>query len=174
MFIFAKFLSLMFFVQIWSHNLDFFKLTEISKKGTSLYVYYSFNVYFFKILFIHIFGQTWSQNQKFFQIDWKLVQIYIAICLFQFWCLFFQFFCQSYFWGKFRPIIWSSTKWLKFHRGVHCCMLITIFIIIFSKFLSIIFFEKFSLKILSSPNWLKFRRRVHYYMLIMILMFTFS
>ena len=133
-----------------------------------------FHVYFFKILFIHTFWANLVPKSKVIQIDWKLVQIYIAICLFQFWCLFFQFFCQSYFWGKFRPIIWSSTKWLKFHRGVHCCMLITIFIIIFSKFLSIIFFEKFSLKILSSPNWLKFRRRVHYYMLIMILMFTFS
>ena len=30
MFIFPKFLSLMFFGQIWSHNMDFFKLTEIS------------------------------------------------------------------------------------------------------------------------------------------------
>ena len=46
--IFAKILSLMFFGQIWSYNLDFFKLTKISQMGTLLYAYYSFNVLFFQ------------------------------------------------------------------------------------------------------------------------------
>ena len=45
-----------------------------------------------------------------------------------------------YFWGKFGPIISSSTKWLKFRRGVQCCMLITILMFTFSKFLTVIFF----------------------------------
>ena len=55
MFIFPKFLSFMFYGQIWSHNLDFFKLTEISQRGTLIYAYYSFNVYFFKLFVSYIF-----------------------------------------------------------------------------------------------------------------------
>ena len=67
-FIFPKILSLMFFGQIWSHNLDFFKLTEIYFRGTLPCTYYNFNIYFFKVLFIHIFGANWSQNLKFFKL----------------------------------------------------------------------------------------------------------
>ena len=48
MFIFSKFSQSYFFAQIWSQNLKFSKLTEIWCKGTLLYVYYDFNVYFFK------------------------------------------------------------------------------------------------------------------------------
>ena len=44
-FIFPKFLLLMLFGQIWSHNLVFFKLT---KGCTLLYAYYSFNRFFFQ------------------------------------------------------------------------------------------------------------------------------
>ena len=54
MFIFSKFLSVILFGQIWSQNLKFSKLTEISYKGTLLHVYYNFNVYFFKIFIIDI------------------------------------------------------------------------------------------------------------------------
>ena len=43
------------FRQIWSQNLKFFKLTEMSY----------FDVYFFKILIIHIFGLIWSHKLRF-------------------------------------------------------------------------------------------------------------
>ena len=63
-FTFSKFLSFIFFGQIWSQNLKFSKLTEIWYRGTLLYAYYDFNVYFFKMFVIHIFGLIWSQNPK--------------------------------------------------------------------------------------------------------------
>ena len=53
--LFSEFLSFIFFGQIWSQELKFSKVTEIWYKGTFLYAYYGFNVYFFKILSIHIF-----------------------------------------------------------------------------------------------------------------------
>ena len=73
-------------------NLKFTKLTEILYRGTLLYAYYDFNVYFFK------------------------------------------------YFVKFGPIIWISSNWLKFCRGVHCYMLITVLIFIHSKFFSFILF----------------------------------
>ena len=54
--------------------------------------------------------------------------------------MFFQHFSHSYFLGKFRPIIWISSNWLKFNRGVHCYMLNTVSIFIFSKFFPFKFF----------------------------------
>ena len=71
-FIFSKFLSFLFFGQIWSQNLKFSKLIEIWYRCTLLSAYYDFNVYFFKIFVIHIFGQIWSQNLKFS----KLIEIW--------------------------------------------------------------------------------------------------
>ena len=62
MFIFPKFLSFIFFGQIWSQNLKFSKLTEIWCRGTSLYGYYDFNVYFFKIFVIHIILQIFGSK----------------------------------------------------------------------------------------------------------------
>ena len=50
-----------FFGQIWSQKLRSSRLTENLKfseiwySGISLYAYYDFNFYFFKIIFIHIF-----------------------------------------------------------------------------------------------------------------------
>ena len=49
-------------------------------------------------------------------------------------------FYHSWFLGKFGPIIWIPSNWLKFLRGIHCYMLITVLILIFSKFFSFIFF----------------------------------
>ena len=43
------------FGQIWSDNLKFYKMTEISYKGKLLYAYYDFDVYSFKIFVSHIF-----------------------------------------------------------------------------------------------------------------------
>ena len=44
-----------FFGQIRSQKLKFSKLTKIWLMGKLLYPHFEFNVYFFKILFIHIF-----------------------------------------------------------------------------------------------------------------------
>ena len=64
MFILSKFCHSYNFGQIWSQNLMFSKLTEIWCRGTLLYAYYDFNVYFFKHFVIHTilgkFGpKTW-------------------------------------------------------------------------------------------------------------------
>ena len=46
------------FLQIWSQNLEFSKLTEILYRDTLLYGSFDINVYFFKLPFIHIvFGK---------------------------------------------------------------------------------------------------------------------
>ena len=49
-------------------------------RGTLLYAYYGFNVSFFKILFIHIFWANLVPKSEVLQINWNLVQAYIAIC----------------------------------------------------------------------------------------------
>ena len=134
MLIFSNFLSLCY---LWTNlvpeNLKFSKLTEIWYKDTLLYIalLYDFNVYFFKILFIHLFLGKWVHCymlittltfifSKFFssicfwanlvpksevlQIDRNLVQRQITIFLFRFLFLFFQFFFHSYFlWANLIP-----------------------------------------------------------------------
>ena len=87
-----------FFGQIWSQNLKFAKLTEIWYRGTLLYAYYDFDVYFSKICVTHVF----------------LI--------------------------KFGSIIWISSNWSKFRRGLHFYMLNTVLMFIFSRFFSFIFF----------------------------------
>ena len=67
------------------------------------------------------------------QINWNLVQGYIRMCLFRFYCLFFQNFCHSYVLGKFGPKIYSSPNKLKFDTGVHCYMVIMILMFSFLK-----------------------------------------
>ena len=84
-----------------------------------------------------------------------------------------QYFCHLCFLGKFGPIIWISSNWLKFRIGVHCDMLVTVLMFIFSKLFSY-FLGKFGPKIWRSSNWLKFGTEVDCYMLISILMFIFS
>ena len=44
-----------FFGQIWSQKLKFSKLTEIWYRGTLLYTYYDFNVYFSNIFVTRVF-----------------------------------------------------------------------------------------------------------------------
>ena len=67
---FPKFLSLMPLGKsgplIWS----FFKLTKIAL----LHAYYSFNIYFFKVLFIHFFGANLVPKSEVLQINCNLVQ----------------------------------------------------------------------------------------------------
>ena len=103
MFIFAKFLSPMFFGQIWSHNLDFFKFTKISLRGTLLHAHCSFNVYFFKILLFHIFWANLVPKSEVLQIYWNLVQRQRAICFFDFNVYFFKIFVIHIFLANLLP-----------------------------------------------------------------------
>ena len=65
MFIFSKFFSFIFFGQIWSQNLEFFKLTKIWYK-VDCYMLISILMFIFsKLLSFIFFGQIWSQNLKF-------------------------------------------------------------------------------------------------------------
>ena len=45
------------FKKIWSQNLKFYKMTENSSRDRWPCAYFCFNVYLFKIVFIHILGQ---------------------------------------------------------------------------------------------------------------------
>ena len=89
MFIFSKFFSFIFFGQICSQNLKFFKLTENWYRGRFLYAYFDFNIYFLKIFIIFIFWANLVPKPEVLQINWNLVQVYLAISLLRFSCLFF-------------------------------------------------------------------------------------
>ena len=82
-----------FFGQIWSQKLRFFKLTEIWYRGTLLYAYYDFNVCFFKILFIYVFlGANLVSISEILQIDWNFVQGYSLYAYYDFDFNFFKTF----------------------------------------------------------------------------------
>ena len=66
--IFPKFLSLCF-GQTWSHNLEFFKLTEIWYSSALLHTDYSFNVFFFQSSFHPFFGETFVPISDALQTD---------------------------------------------------------------------------------------------------------
>ena len=87
-----------------------------------------------KFLTITFFWANLVPKSEVLQIIWNLVQGYIPICLFRFWCLFFRNFCHSYFLDKFDPKIWRFPGKLKVDTGVHCYMHITILMFSFSKF----------------------------------------
>ena len=108
------------------------------RRWVHCYMFITVSMFIFSIFLSFIFfGEIWSQNLKFF----KLIEIWYRGRLpYDFYFYFFQIFCKPYSGGETSPIIWSSTKWLKFHRGVHCRMPITILMFIFSKFLSVMFF----------------------------------
>ena len=66
-----------------------------------LYAYYSFNVYFFKILFVHVFWANLFPKSEVLQIDWKIVKIdRLLNAYFDFHVYFFQRFCHSYNFGQ--------------------------------------------------------------------------
>ena len=118
MFCFPKFLSPTFFGQTWSHILDFFKLTEIWLRGTLLHACYSFNVYFFKILFIYIFWANlvpksevleilkFGANVNCFMLIWILMLIFSKFFSFiyfaQIWSQNLKFFKLAEIWYKGR------------------------------------------------------------------------
>ena len=55
---------------------------------------------------------------------------------------FSKIFCHSGFLDKSGPIIWVSSNWLKFRKGLYCYMLITVLMFIFSKIFSFILFRQ--------------------------------
>ena len=101
LFIFQIFCHLYSFSQIWSQNLKFFKLTEIWYRGRLPYAYFDFNVYFFKILFIHSFREKLVPKSEVLQIDWNLVDYHILISIVMF--IFSKFLWFIFSLGKFGP-----------------------------------------------------------------------
>ena len=93
-----------------------------------------------KFLSFIFFGLIWSQNTKFSKLTeiWDK-RTFLYAC-YDVNVYFSKIFATHIFLGQFGPTIWSSSKWLKFCRGVNCCMLNTILMFIFLKFLSVIFF----------------------------------
>ena len=98
MFIFSYFLSVIFFGQIWSQNLKFFKLSEIWYRGRLLYAYFNFDVYFSKIFVNNIFRHICSQSLKISKLNEIL---YIGTLLHAFNVLVFQNFVIHLTLGKF-------------------------------------------------------------------------
>ena len=62
---------------------------------------------FSKFLSFIIFWKSLVSKSEVLQINWNLVQAYIAIYFFKISV------SHIFFFDKFGPIIWSSTKWLK-------------------------------------------------------------
>ena len=93
--IFQNLLSLMFFRHVWSHNLDFVKLTEISWR---VHCYMLIKCFFSKFFSFVFFWQPWSQNLKFF----KLTEIWnrggLLYAYFDFVVCFFKIFVTHFFW----------------------------------------------------------------------------
>ena len=109
--------------------------------GLHFYILISNLIFSFsKFLSLIFFGLIWSQNLKFSRLTeiWDK-HIFLYAC-YNVNFYFSKIFAMDIFLGQFDPTIWISLKWLKFCRGVNCCMLITILMFIFSKFLSVIFF----------------------------------
>ena len=86
------------FVQVLS---TFSKLTEISYRGILLYAYYDFNIYFFKILFLHILWANLVPKSEVLRINWSLVQglhCYILITILM--SIFPKFLSLMFFWAN--------------------------------------------------------------------------
>ena len=99
---------------------------------------------------------------EFFQTARNLVQGYIAISLFEIWCLFFQFFCH--FFGQ----IWSQNpKFSKLTEIRYKDTLLYAYynfnVYVFKSFVIHIILAKFGPKIWFCPNWLESRILVHYW-----------
>ena len=86
---FSKFLSFIFFWQIWYQNLDFFKLTEFGKKVRCYMVITNFMCIFPKFLSLMVFGKIW----------WVHCYMLIMVLMFIFSTL-FSFIFFVYFWSQ--------------------------------------------------------------------------
>ena len=89
---------------------------------------------FSKFLSFIFLGLSWSQNLNFSKLTEICYRVTLLYAYYDFNVYFFKIFVSHSFSGKFVPIISSSTKWLKYRTGLHCCMLITILMFISSKF----------------------------------------
>ena len=76
------------------------------------------------------------------QIDWNLIRGTLLYAYYDFNICFSKIFVTNVFLGRCGPIIWISSKWLKFRREVHGYMLITVLMFTFPKLFSFIFFGK--------------------------------
>ena len=103
MFLFSKLFSFIFLGQIWRKNLKFFKLSEIWYRGRCPCFYFHFNVYIFKILFIHILGQILFQNLKFFRLTEILYRDRLPYTYLDFNVYFFKKFFTHIFGANFVP-----------------------------------------------------------------------
>ena len=93
------------------------------------------------------------------QINWNLVQGYIAICLL-WYCFFSEIFVTNVL-GQIWFLIWISLNWFKFHRGIHNYVLITMLMFIFfQNSCHLCFFGKFGP---ISTKWQKLCARVYNY-----------
>ena len=139
MFIFSKLFSLIYLGQVWSQNLKFLKLTEICYSRRWPCADFHFNVYLFKILFVHIWRQILSR--KWTSSNWLKfgteVDDHVLLSIIMF--IFSNFLFIHIFFGKFGLKIWSFSDWLRFGTEIDYLILIAIWMFIFSKFLSFIF-----------------------------------
>ena len=111
-----------FFGQIWSHNLNFYKMTEILYRGKLLYAYYyDFNLYIFKNFVSHIFWTNLVPKSNVLQIDWNIVVCwcnidwaYCYMLILVLMCNFSKYWPFANFGGKFHPKICFSPYLLKF------------------------------------------------------------
>ena len=131
MFIFSLFLSFMFcLTQIWSQNLTFSKVIGIWYSGKLLYSYYDFNIYFFKIIFIHFLffiflegEQIWFQNLNFF----KLTEVLYMGTLLYVYCNFNIHFLKIFVSRVFcANLVGKSDKFSKLTEIVEKCVILAV------------------------------------------------
>ena len=138
MFIFSKLFSLIYLGQVWSQNLKFLKLTEICYSRRWPCADFHFNVYLFKILFVHIWRQILSR--KWTSSNWLKfgteVDDHGLVSIIMF--IFSNFLFIHIFFVKFGLIIWSFSDWLKFGTEIDYLILIANLMFIFSKLFSLI------------------------------------
>ena len=100
---FSKIFVTVLFGQIWSHNLDLFKLTEISQIGTwHFYMLITVLMFIFSKFMSFIFlGQIWSQDLQFS----KLTEIWHMSTL---WYAYYNF--DVYFFKKILSVtfLWAN------------------------------------------------------------------
>ena len=71
---------------------------------------------FSKLFWFMFFGQIWSQPEV-LQINWNLIQSYIATCLLKFWCLVSRNFVIHIILGKFWQNLMFSILIAIWHKG---------------------------------------------------------
>ena len=104
-------------------------------RGTLLYPYFDFDVYFSKIFVINIlFGQIWSQNLKFSKLTEIWYSSTFLYTYFGFNVYFFKIFVIHILWANLVPKSEVLQVKQKFDTGVHCYLVIMILMFSFSKF----------------------------------------